>query len=46
VHARAEGGTEYSVELHVIEWRSETKRTLHPCSEEGFALDHVETRFP
>jgi hypothetical protein len=41
----AEDGIEYPVELHVIEWRSDTKRTLYLCSEEGFPLDQVETRF-
>lgn len=38
-------GNEYPVELHVIEWRSDTKRTLYLCSAEGFPLDQVETRF-
>ncbi|MEX2375145.1 MAG: ATP-binding protein [Dehalococcoidia bacterium] len=42
---KAEDGIEYPVELHVIEWRSDTKRTLYLCSEEGFPLDQVETRF-
>ena len=31
--------------LHLIEWRSETKRTLYLCSETGTPLDQVETRF-
>lgn len=38
-------GAEYPVELHIIEWRSDTKRTLYLCSAEGFPLDQVETRF-
>jgi hypothetical protein len=38
-------GTEHTAELHLIEWRSETKRTLYLCSESGFPLDQVETRF-
>jgi len=38
-------GVEYACELHVIEWRSDTKRTLYLCSEMGFPLDQVETRF-
>lgn len=38
-------GVEYPVELHIIEWRSDTKRTLYLCSAEGFPLDQVETRF-
>ncbi|MYK13792.1 MAG: hypothetical protein F4050_06900, partial [Rhodospirillaceae bacterium] len=38
-------GNEYSVNLHVIEWNLETKRTLYLCSESGFPLDQVETRF-
>lgn len=36
---------EYPVELHIIEWRADTKRTLYLCSAEGFPLDQVETRF-
>jgi hypothetical protein len=38
-------GTEYPAELHLIEWRADTKRTLYLCSENGFPLDQVETRF-
>jgi hypothetical protein len=38
-------GKEYPAELHLIEWRAETKRTLYLCSENGFPLDQVETRF-
>ncbi len=38
-------GTEYVAELHLIEWRADTKRTLYLCSESGFPLDQVETRF-
>ncbi len=38
-------GTEYPAELHLIEWRADTKRTLYLCSENGFPLDRVETRF-
>lgn len=37
--------TEYPSELHLIEWRADTKRTLYLCSENGFPLDQVETRF-
>jgi len=40
-----EDGTEHAAELHIIEWRSETRRTLYLCSREGFPLDQVETRF-
>lgn len=32
-------------ELHVIEWRADTKRTLYLCSAEGFPLDQFETKF-
>ena len=39
-----EGG-EYPAELHLIEWRSDSMRTLYLCSESGFPLDQVETRF-
>jgi histidine kinase/DNA gyrase B/HSP90-like ATPase len=38
-------GTEHTAELHIIEWPTETKRTLYLCSEKGFPLDQVETRF-
>lgn len=38
-------GTEYDAELHLIEWRTETKRTLYLCSQTGTPLDQVETRF-
>jgi hypothetical protein len=38
-------GTEYEAELELIEWRTETKRTLYLCSEGGFPLEQVETRF-
>jgi hypothetical protein len=38
-------GKEYSTELHLIEWQADTKRTLYLCSENGFPLDQVETRF-
>lgn len=38
-------GTEYDAELHLIEWRTETKRTLYLCSETGTPLDQIETRF-
>jgi hypothetical protein len=40
-----EEGVLHSVELHIIEWRNDTKRTLYLCSSEGFPLDQVETRF-
>jgi hypothetical protein len=38
-------GLEYPVDLHIIEWRTDTKRTLYLCSAEGFPVDQVETRF-
>lgn len=38
-------GTEYPAKLHIIEWRSDTKRTLYLCHENGFPLDQVEARF-
>jgi hypothetical protein len=36
---------EHIADLQLIEWRSDTKRTLYLCSETGFPLDQVETRF-
>lgn len=41
----AEDGTLYPVELHIIEWRRETKRTLYLCSQAGVPLDQVDARF-
>jgi hypothetical protein len=41
----AADGTEHAVELHIVEWRTPTKRTLYLCSANGFPLDQVETRF-
>ena len=38
-------GTHFPAELHIIEWRADTKRTLYLCSENGFPLDQVEARF-
>jgi Histidine kinase-, DNA gyrase B-, and HSP90-like ATPase len=38
-------GNEYLVELEIVEWKRETKRTLYLCSSTGFPLDQVETRF-
>jgi hypothetical protein len=40
-----EAGLEYPVDLHIIEWRADTKRTLYLCSAEGFPIDQAETRF-
>lgn len=38
-------GQSLPVDLHVIEWHADTKRTLYLCSANGFPLDQVETRF-
>jgi hypothetical protein len=38
-------GDTYPVDLQLIEWRAETKRTLYLCSEDGFPLEQVDTRF-
>lgn len=40
-----EQDTPHSVVLEVIEWRRQTRRTLYLCSEQGFPLSQVETRF-
>jgi Histidine kinase-, DNA gyrase B-, and HSP90-like ATPase len=42
---RSSEGVEYPAELHIIQWRADTKRTLYLCPENGFPLDQVETRF-
>ncbi len=33
-----------TAELHIIEWRADTKRTLYLCSADGFPLDQFETK--
>ena len=38
-------GTVYSVELEIIEWRNVTTRGLYLCTEQGFPLSKVTTRF-
>lgn len=38
-------GESMPVSLHVIEWHTDTKRTLYLCSGSGFPLDQVEARF-
>jgi hypothetical protein len=42
---RDSDGTQYPAELQLIEWRGDTQRTLYLCSETGFPLDQIETRF-
>ena len=38
-------GTVHSVELEIIEWRNVTTRGLYLCTEQGFPLSKVTTRF-
>lgn len=38
-------GTVYSAELEIIEWRNVTTRGLYLCTEQGFPLSKVTTRF-
>ena len=38
-------GVTYSAELEIIEWRSVTTRGLYLCTEQGFPLSKVTTRF-
>ena len=38
-------GTIHSVELEIIEWRNVTTRGLYLCTEQGFPLTKVTTRF-
>lgn len=40
-----EQDTQHSFVLEVIERRRQTRRILYLCSEQGFPLSHVETRF-
>lgn len=38
-------GEQHPVDLEIIEWRGQTRRTLYLCNEQGFPLSQVETRF-
>lgn len=38
-------GARHSVELEIIEWRTDARRVLYLCSASGFPFDQVETRF-
>jgi len=38
-------GRQHSVNLEIIEWRGQTRRTLYLCNEQGFPLSQVESRF-
>lgn len=38
-------GDKYPVELEIVEWRSVTTRGLYLCTEQGFPLSKVTTRF-
>lgn len=38
-------GARQSVELEVIEWRTDARRVLYLCSAAGFPFDQVDTRF-
>ncbi len=38
-------GVRHPVELEIFEWRSATRRALYLCSEKGFPLSQVPTRF-
>ena len=40
-----EAGTGHPVELEIIEWRNVTTRGLYLCTEQGFPLSKVTTRF-
>ena len=40
-----EDGTVHPVELEIIEWRNVTTRGLYLCTEQGFPLSKVTTRF-
>jgi hypothetical protein len=35
----------HAVELQIIEWKAQTKRTLYLCTSNGFPVDQLETRF-
>lgn len=40
----SDGGAD-PADLHIIEWRADTRRTLYLCSNSGFPLDQFETKF-
>jgi len=35
----------HAVELQIIEWKAQTKRTIYLCNSNGFPVDQLETRF-
>ena len=45
LNAIEEDGVLHPVELEIIEWRSVTTRALYLCTEQGFPLSKVSTRF-
>ena len=45
IPVKDEEGVEHPVQLEVVEWRRSTKRTLFLCSENGFPLSQVNSRF-
>ena len=38
-------GASYAAELEIIEWKTSTKRALYLCTDQGFPLSQVSTRF-
>jgi len=38
-------GVVHNIDLDIIEWRSDTRRTLYLCSADGFPYDQSEARF-
>ena len=38
-------GASYSAEIEIIEWKTSTKRALYLCTDQGFPLTQVSTRF-
>ena len=38
-------GASYTAELEIIEWKTSTRRALYLCTDQGFPLSQVSTRF-
>ena len=40
-----EDGVDHQVDLSLVEWKGRSNRALYLCSENGFPLDRIQTRF-
>ena len=42
---KGEDGVDHPVDLSLVEWKGPSNRALYLCSENGFPLDRIQTRF-